>query len=211
MKKGIIFDLDGTLWNSAQTVSDSWNDVIRSYGGKTVMTAEWMMTLMGKPMDEIAEVVFAEFPGEKLQLLDKCAEREHEFVRRYGGELFSQVAGQLRAMQEAGFELCIVSNCQAGYIEAFLGYYTELAPFFVDTECWGATGLQKDENIRLVVERQGIDKPVYVGDTQRDCDSAEAAGVPFIHAAYGFGTIDHEVPEAHSFEEILPLAKQLTQ
>ena len=30
MKQGILFDLDGTLWDSAQAVVDSWNEIIET-------------------------------------------------------------------------------------------------------------------------------------------------------------------------------------
>ena len=32
MKRGIIFDMDGTLWDSAENVAKSWNVAIRQYG-----------------------------------------------------------------------------------------------------------------------------------------------------------------------------------
>lgn len=80
----------------------------------------------------------------------------------------------------------IVSNCQSGYIELFLKK-TGLAPYVTDTECFGDTGMKKAENIRLVVARNGLQQPVYVGDTKGDEEAAHEAGVPFVHAAYGFG------------------------
>lgn len=30
--KGIIFDMDGTLWDSAENVAKSWNKAIADYG-----------------------------------------------------------------------------------------------------------------------------------------------------------------------------------
>ena len=39
------------------------------------------------------------------------------------------------------------------------------------------------------MERQGFEKSVYIGDTQGDCDAAREAGVPFIFASYGFGSV----------------------
>ncbi|WP_443599120.1 HAD family hydrolase, partial [Agathobacter sp.] len=46
------------------------------------------------------------------------------------------------------------------------------------------------------------DEAVYVGDIQGDYDSSKKAGVKFIHAAYGFGTIDDDVPAIHRFSEL---------
>ena len=44
------------------------------------------------------------------------------------------------------------------------------------------------------MERHGLRRPVYVGDTHMDERSARQAGCAFIHAAYGFG--DAEAPDA---------------
>lgn len=50
--------------------------------------------------------------------------------------------------------------------------------------------LQKGENIRLIMEQNGITDALYVGDTQGDCDSAYYAGARFAYASYGFGRAD---------------------
>ena len=106
------------------------------------------------------------------------------------------------------YVLGVVSNCQEGYIEIYLDQcgFPEL---FCDFESAGHTGISKGENIRLVMARQGITDCVYVGDTQGDCDAAKMAGIPFIHAAYGFGTIAQEVPKIDSFKDLTTVVKEV--
>ena len=77
-----------------------------------------------------------------------------------------------------------------------------MAGILRDTECYGNNELEKSENIKLIVERNNIDEAVYVGDIQGDYDSSKKAGVKFIHAAYGFGTIDDDVPAIRKFSEL---------
>ena len=103
------------------------------------------------------------------------------------------------------YELYIVSNCQAGYIEAFLDHYG-FWKYFKDIECYGNNFKQKGENIRLLADRNGLEASVYVGDIQGDYDASKAAGVGFIHAAYGFGTINEEVPAIKSMKELKAVA-----
>ena len=93
-------------------------------------------------------------------------------------------------------------------MEAFLDYFG-FWHYIKDIECYGNTGKNKGENIRLVVERNQIKNPVYVGDIQGDYDASKAAGVKFIHAAYGFGTIDEAVPAIHSLDELPKVAKEI--
>ena len=107
------------------------------------------------------------------------------------------------------YPLFVVSNCEKGYIEAYFAG-TGMGKYFTDFESAGNTGLPKSENIALVVKRHGLKRPVYVGDTALDCRSAQEAGVPFIHAAYGFGNVE-EVPAIHSLEALPNLLKQMEQ
>ena len=61
---------------------------------------------------------------------------------------------------------------------------------------------QKNENITLIVNRNNLDKAVYVGDIQGDYDATMKAGLPFIHAKYGCGKINTEVPVINSLDEL---------
>ena len=84
------------------------------------------------------------------------------------------------------YRLFIVSNCQDGYIELTMNK-NNIQNFITDWECYGHSGLEKWENIRLITERNSLKHPVYVGDTEGDLEACEKAGVPFIWASYGFG------------------------
>ena len=53
-----------------------------------------------------------------------------------------------------------------------------------------------------VLERSGMDRALYLGDTQGDLDAADRAGIPFVHAAYGFGKVDRPVPAIHDLAEL---------
>ena len=116
-------------------------------------------------------------------------------------------------MGNEGYHIYIVSNCQAGYIEAFLEYfdipYGTPEDLVEDIECYGNNLLQKDENIKLLAERNGLTEACYVGDIQSDYDATAKAGFPFIHAKYGFGTINTEVPVINSFDELIKVVPEV--
>lgn len=203
MKKGIIFDMDGTLWDSAENVAESWNLAIQKSGllSKMLTTAD-IQGVMGKTMDVIADILFAELPKDvRTGLLEQCCAMENDYLREHGGVLYDGVKETFARLRARDYHLSIVSNCQSGYIEAFLDYY-KLWDAIDDKQCYGDNLLPKGENIRLVVERNQLDAAVYVGDIQGDYDASCQAGVDFIHAAYGFGTIAAEVPAIHRFDEL---------
>ena len=208
MKKGIIFDLDGTLWDSAQAVVDSWNVVIdRTEDFHKRITVEDMESLMGKTMDDIAFTYFDTVSRERaLEILQACMDYENEYLEKVGGILYPQLEEVLADLSKDYF-LAIVSNCQSGYIEAFLKYH-KLEKYFNDFECFGNTKQEKDANIRTVAERNHLDKAVYVGDVLGDYLSTTKAGFPFIWAAYGFG----DVPQAeYKVDALTQLRKVLEE
>ena len=209
MKKGIIFDMDGTLWDSAEGVALSWNEVLREKQiNHKVITTEDIKGVMGKTMDVIAEVLFAEMgEKERMALLDSCCRHENDYLREHGGILYDNLEIVLAELQKK-YPLYIVSNCQSGYIEAFLAHY-DFGKYFEDMECFGNNKKKKGDNIALVVERNQLDNAVYVGDIQGDYDSSMQAGVRFIHAAYGFGTINQPVAAIHSFDQLLEVVETI--
>lgn len=202
MKQGIIFDMDGTLWDSAENVAKSWNEAIRKDGSvKRELTTADIQGVMGKTMDVIAQTLFPELDeAARGALLEACCQVENDYLREHGGVLYAGVQETFEKLRK-NYHLYIVSNCQKGYIEAFLDHYG-LWDYIEDMECFGNNHLQKGENIRLVAERNQLDAAVYVGDIQGDYDASVQAGVGFVHAAYGFGTIDVDVPEISAFTEL---------
>ena len=206
MKKGLIFDMDGTLWDSSVQVAKSWDIAIAECGYRRApLTREDMQRVMGKTMDVIAQILFPDTDGEfRAALLAHCCEVENDYLRAHGGVLYPKLRTTLEKLKES-YPLYIVSNCQKGYIEAFLDYY-RMWELFEDVECYGNNLLQKGDNIALLASRNALTEAVYVGDIQGDYDASQKAGVGFIHAAYGFGTINVPVPAIRSFDELPEVA-----
>ena len=206
----VVFDLDGTLWDSSATVAESWNIVIeQEYGVKDMLSAEDIASQMGKTMNEIADFHFTKLAGDdRYSLARKCEVFENEYITEHGGRLFDGVEETLAAMKEAGVRMAVVSNCQEGYVKAFLDSM-DMWKYFIDYEEWGRTFLSKAENIRLVIERNGEEKGIYVGDIQKDADASHEADVPIIWARYGFGEIADAEGVIDSFAELPAALKDL--
>ena len=186
---GIIFDLDGTLWDSCRVVSESWGETLRRrYGIEHGPTAEQVKSIMGMTADEIADTLFTGCGEEFREICLACIHGENDYIADHGGDVYPGVPEMLETLSKR-FPLFIVSNCLDGYIECFLKS-SGLGAHFRDWACEGSTGLKKAGNISLIAARHGIAAPVYIGDTVMDERSAREAGCLFIHAAYGFGTAE---------------------
>lgn len=202
----LILDIDGTLWNSTPIVAEAWNEIVSERPDVPVtFTAEWLTQLFGKTLDTIADLVFPFLEAqERYSLIEACGKREHEFLRASNQHiLYPEVAETIRTLSEK-YKLFIVSNCQSGYIELFLEK-TGLASCITDFECPGYTGLGKGDNIKLVVERNHLEDPVYVGDTEGDHEASTFAGVPFCYASYGFGKVEKPDYTIQKFSDLLSI------
>ena len=64
----IIFDLDGTLWDSRKEVASAWSEVIRGYDyERKEVTFQEVNDLMGKTIDEIEDILFPNYWKKKEQ------------------------------------------------------------------------------------------------------------------------------------------------
>ena len=206
----VIFDLDGTLWNSTAPIAESWNIIIKKETGREGwLTAADIEPVQGKTMNEIADIIFCDFPEEeRYRLARLCEVYENEYITETGADLFEGVEETLKMLCDRGVKMAVVSNCQEGYIKAFLDSM-DMWKYFVDYEEWGRTMLLKADNIKLVMERNGVSKAIYVGDIQKDSDAAHKAGIDCIFASYGFGEITDAVATLKSFDELPAVLEKL--
>lgn len=190
MFDGILFDLDGTLWDATAAVAKSWTLGLEQLNiQRPPVTVEELFPCMGLLLPDILERLV---PGQTPEMQDKiishCCRVENDYLALHGAPLYPGEEEALAALSKR-YPLFVVSNCEKGYIEAYFAG-TGMGKYFTDFESAGNTGLTKAENIALVVKRHGLTKPVYVGDTALDYKSAAEAGLPFVHAAYGFGAVE---------------------
>ena len=199
MKKAVIFDMDGTLWDSVDEIVESWNKTCPQMH----IRREQLIGLMGKTMDCFARELLPQYEMDQaMEIIHACERDENEYLSRVGAKLYGDIRKVFESLRDMGYEIGIVSNCQAGYIEVFLEYY-HLGDLVADIECYGNTEQPKGVNLKALIERNQYEKYYYLGDTQGDYNACQVAEVPFLFAAYGFGTVDADVPQVESLE-LLP-------
>ncbi|MBR0474480.1 MAG: HAD family hydrolase [Erysipelotrichaceae bacterium] len=207
MRKAVIFDIDGTLWDAKKTIRESWNEVLSERGYK-LLTDEDIESILGKSLPEIGDIFFS-YLGEEIKnfLTDECYRVQCINLKTRGGTLYPDEVTTLKKLHE-DYLLMILTNAGKGYIESYLNTsHTE--DLFIDYICYGDTLKNKTENLRILIERNNIDKAVYIGDTRDDQVYSANANVPFIFASYGFGkAIDPEY-SISTFSEIPQVVKKI--
>jgi phosphoglycolate phosphatase len=198
----IIFDLDGTLWNPTEVSMEAWSRACMSNGvDPSMLTRSNFAKAYGHVATEVAHIVL---PGVDLetarQILDAANREENELIPTRLGKLFEGVPEILQNLKRT-HHLYMCSNCQAGYIEAFLRTYG-LEHLFSDSICPGDTGHRKPENLSILLQRNNMQDAIMVGDMDSDREAARINHIPFIHAAYGFGSVDEYDARIASLREL---------
>jgi phosphoglycolate phosphatase len=200
----IIFDLDGTLWDSTDTITEAWQTALRHapYMSHEVMTRERVRSITGMTYDKIFETLFPFLNNlQRAEVKHLCSVSELEILHKKGGTLYPNLADTLTYLGQK-YKLYIVSNCQSGYIELFLDLH-QMHQYFLGHQCFGTKGNPKADNIKDIVADHNLKSPVYIGDTMGDYEAATKAGVPFIFASYGFGKVESgQVATISSFDRL---------
>lgn len=186
--RALIFDIDGTLWDSTGIVAAGYNAHLDVLGHPELhVTAGGLKKLFGKTMTEIADALFPGFaPEERYEMMRGCMASEHVFLEQDPCDIaFPGVVETLEQLAR-DFELYVVSNSQSGYPELMMEKLG-ITHLFRGWLCFGDTGTPKGQTILTLMERHGITSAVYIGDTQGDLEASTVAGLPFVFCRFGFG------------------------
>ena len=208
--KSLIFDIDGTLWDSRALVAEGYNIQLEREGLQHLfVNADILKPLFGKTMTEIADIMLDSIPvPQRYDVMLGCMAREDEFLHNDPCDIaFPGVKETLEKLKES-YRLFIVSNAQCGYPELMMDKLG-IRPLFEGWMCFGDTGLPKGDTIRILMERHGITDAVYIGDTQGDLEASQKAGIPFIFCTFGFGNPETFDAKIDAFTDLPELLKTM--
>ncbi|MBR6758492.1 MAG: HAD family hydrolase [Bacteroidaceae bacterium] len=194
----IIFDMDGTMWDAIDTYASIWNMAFEQEGIDLHITRDDLLSHIGTPIDDIMrQFVPCEDVKRLLSIIATLVPTE---LARKGGILYEGVQEGVARLAKH-YKLFMLSNCDELELPIFV-HFAGLDNYITDTLAYGNTRQPKAENIRLLMQRHGIQHPIYVGDTDGDCREAHRAGIPFVWMSYGFGTTNDYDLRFDSFSEL---------
>lgn len=209
----LIFDIDGTMWDTTGIIADAWKAAVIDTGVDTSnITADRLKKEFGKTMDVIFHNIFPDVTDQAVldDFTDRCISAEDNALGSLTYEeadsiIVNGVAETLKALRKDN-RLFIVSNCQSGYIELFTGR-SRTEELFEDTLCYGDTGTGKGDTILTLMAKNGLkaEDTFYIGDTNGDFEASNHAGIRMVFCEYGFGSVDGAYKNIESFPELLDL------
>ncbi len=195
----VVFDLDGTLVDTAPDLLSSLNHCLECAGLKTAEAAE-LRRFVGMGGRVMLERAFAS--QQQILTPERLDELQAVFLDHYGGNMPGQsrpypgVVAALDRLEAAGFVAAVCTNKYERLSTALIGAL-DLTPRFAAI-CGADTFAFRKPDPRHLLETirmAGGDpaRAVMVGDSRTDIDTAKAAGIPVV--AVDFGYTDRHVRE----------------
>ena len=202
----VVFDLDGTLVDSADAIGDIINNM-RAERGLQRLSLDEVRPYVTSGGAAMAEALLAGAWGDTPTALAA-------FRERYGAaptpadSVYPGAREALAALSGAGLRLAVFSNKTQSLCEKVLGDLG-LAPRFAAVVGTGPNTPHKPDPTGFfqALNRAGgvAARSCLVGDSAADEATAKRAGVPFIFAAWGYGDasgVAADVARAKSFADV---------
>ena len=208
MKYGIIFDLDGTLWEVTDNTYVSVNEVCRKYKINSV-SKDTVISCFGLDKENTSLKYFPTLDKEfRLKLMDEIAFINISRLKISGGNIYDGVKDTLELLCKK-YDLYIVSNtANYEYIDAFLDG-NKVRRYFKDYIAASSINISKSDAIKKIIDDNKIDNAIYVGDTIYDLEASNCVCIPFIWAKYGFGKDLNVEYSINVFSEIINVIENI--
>ena len=209
---GVLFDLDGTLLDSAPDFVATAGDMLAARG-RPAVSLEVLRPVVSKGARAMLAAAFPDLPDEQRDALIPEFLQRYEALIGQHAQLFDGVAAMLGALDAAGVRWGIVTN-KPEYLARLI-----LPQHGWDARCAVLVGgdslpQRKPHPLPLLHAAEAIgiapSQCVYVGDDERDIIAARAAGMPSVAALWGY-RLAHDDPASWNADVALDDPRALQQ
>lgn len=203
----IIFDLDGTLWETIDATYEAANIIVNKYSELKSISRETIIKGMGLGTEENAKNYMPYIELEKsIRYMKEISEKTSEIINGENVKIYEEVRNTIRNLNKK-YKLAIITNNRDKYAETFLKI-SNLTNYFVDYMGAASYNISKGEAIKKMVQKYNEKENYYVGDIKKDQEATICAGIKFIHAKYGFEPTLKSELSIEKIEELEDLMKK---
>jgi len=200
----LIFDLDGTLYQTESSFVPTMRSVYDEYG-VPYPSDETILGQVGEPFPAFLDWLGRQgFPDNLGEVARRITELELISIERHG-RLFDDVEEALHALRDAGHTIALCTNGDMRYAQYVLSSCGVLTLFdrLQTNEMGNAT---KTDLLRELLVHVDHERAFMIGDRYHDMEAGRANGCTVVAATYGYGTVEelaHADRQLASFPEIL--------
>jgi phosphoglycolate phosphatase len=192
--KAVLFDLDGTLLDTLEDLAGSMNSVLQRHGFPQHPRDDYKY-FVGDGVDMLA---FRAMPEDKREqtIVDRCvADMRQEYGKRWMEKTrpYPGIPEMLDQLAERRIKMAIFSNKQDEFTQATVNRFLSNWRFEVVTGARPSAPKKPDPTVPLEIAHKVQIAPaafLYVGDTNTDMQTANAAGMHAVGALWGFRQAD---------------------
>lgn len=211
MKRSILFDMDGTLFQTESVALPAFHHAFDMLFEKGLYQGERpsderMLKQLGKTLDELWRTLLPGTDFEVHQLADEWMfQHEYESIISKKGSLFPGAEEVIQMLNQKGYLLFITSNGREDYVQAILDSF-QLTPYFTDLYTAGRFKTKsKVDLVRMLLQTYPTEQGVMVGDRRSDVEAGKENGLKVIGCKFGFADpdeLDHADYVITSLQEI---------
>jgi phosphoglycolate phosphatase len=182
----IIFDLDGTLVDTVQDITNALNYALKSYGIKSLSVSD-TMKMVGEGVSRLVEKVL---PAEKLHLKNDVIKKFLEYYSEHLTERSREYPHVRETLENLiGFKKAVISNKREDLSKRLLEKLG-LSQYFDLIIGSDTAGEKKPSPIPIlyVISKLGVgsEESIIVGDSNHDIEAGKKAGVKTVAVTYGY-------------------------
>lgn len=207
----LLFDLDGTLIDPVEGITNSVKHALASLGYPP-LEMEQLKRFIGPPLDE----AFSEFCGMERADIEQAVLHFRDYFSKTGihqNLLYPGVPQMLETLAEAGKRLYIATSKPTPFAEEILeGFGIRHCFRYVSGSGLSHVGLAKGAVVQDVLQREGVDaaSAVMIGDRRHDVAGAKQNGLLSVGVLYGYGSLEEfEAAGADYIVEDIPALTKL--
>ena len=193
MKKLVIFDFDGTLFDSVEDVIICFDKALEIHDFPKLTRKEYFEVLGGN-IDEMVSLILRENnTSENIELIKNTYEKLYDESKKENTLPFPKMHDLLKILQEKDLLLAINSNRKTDSIK----YYVD--KFFMDVDFVSIEGHNPNHPskphpyaVEMMRKKFGVtkDECIYIGDSKTDINTANNAEIDCLIVKWGYGTQD---------------------
>jgi len=181
----IIFDLDGTLWETIEATYIAANIIVEKHKELKKISKETIIKGMGLSTQENATNYIPYIPAKQgIKYMKEISQKTSEIINEKNVVIYDGVIETLKELSKE-YKMGIITNNRDEYAKTFLNI-TKLKEYFTDYMGAASYNITKGEAIKQMVKKYNEKENYYVGDIKKDQEATMYAGIKFIHAKYGF-------------------------
>ena len=204
----VIFDLDGTLIDSSDSIVASFRTVFSEFGLRPVKP--FTSDLFGPPLMEMLQLLTGTQDEAVLRPLEKAFKAHYDSKGYKDTRVYHGIDKLLLGLKHSGIKMHIATNKRINPTKKILNLL-EWNNFFEGIyalDSFSPPAKSKAELLEKIIVKHKFkhNKIVYIGDRKEDKFSSESHGIPFIRANWGYDPVsvpDHKVATSPASLQIM--------